>query len=145
MRSLVELLDESAIRLDAVATSREGAIRQAGALLVDSGAVEPGYVDAMIERDYSVSTYVGEGVAVPHGTLESKQTVAHDALCLLRFAHPVDWNGDEVTIVIGIAARGRGYIGLLSRLAAILLDPENAQALRRATTSAEVYAILGDQ
>ena len=143
MRSLGDLLDESSIVLDARADSREDAIRQAGALLVTTGAVGAGYIEAMLEREESVSTYVGEGVAVPHGTLDSKQTVERDALVLLRFADAVDWNGDEVTMVIGIAARGRGYIGLLSRIAALLLDPVNAQSLREATTASAVYAILG--
>ncbi len=143
--SLVSLLDEGSIDLDARATSREEAIRLAGTRLVEAGAVGEQYVEAMVEREHSVSTYVGEGIAMPHGTLDSKHVVDHDALALLRFTDPVDWGGHEVTVVIGIAARGRGYIALLSRLAALLLDAENAQALRRAATTAEVYAILGNQ
>ena len=143
--SLASLLDEESIVLDARASSREDAIRQAGIRLVEAGAVGEEYVDAMLERERSVSTYVGEGIAMPHGTLDSKHAVDHDALTVLRFPDAVGWDGEDVTIVIGIAARGRGYIALLSRLAALLLDAENAQALRRATTTAEVYAILGNQ
>jgi PTS system mannitol-specific IIA component len=143
--SLASLLDQGSIELDARADDREGAIRLAGTRLVEVGAVAPAYVDAMLERESSVSTYVGDGIAMPHGTLDSKQTVERDALSVLRFTEAVDWNGEQVTIVIGIAARGRGYIALLSRLAALLLDADNAQALRRATTTAEVYAILGNQ
>jgi PTS system mannitol-specific IIA component len=143
--SLASLLDEGSIVLDASADDREGAIRLAGSRLVAAGAVSEGYVGAMLERELSVSTYVGEGIAMPHGTLDSKQNVDRDALSLLHFAEAVEWNGERVTIVIGIAARGRGYIALLSRLAALLLDADNAQALRRATTTAEVYAILGNQ
>lgn len=145
MEPLASLLDEGSIDLDAHAADRDSAIRLAGMRLLQSGAVETSYVDAMLERELSVSTYVGEGIAMPHGTLDSKHTVARDALSLLRFSDGLDWNGETVTIVIGIAARGRGYIALLSRLAALLLDADNAQALRTATTTAEVYAILGNQ
>lgn len=140
--SLGQLLDESSIILDATATGVDDAIRQAGAALVAAGAVEPDYVDAMLERENTVSTYVGEAVAVPHGTLAAKGAVKRNALVLLRLADPVDWNGNDVALVIGLAAVGRGHIGLLSRLAAILLDPARAAALRTATDSTEVYQAL---
>jgi mannitol PTS system EIIA component len=145
MEPLASLLEEGSIDLDARADDRDSAIRLAGIRLVEVGAVGASYVDAMLERESSVSTYVGDGIAMPHGTLDSKHTVERDALSVLRFSEPVDWDGEPVTIVIGIAARGRGYIALLSRLAALLLDADNAQSLRRATTTAEVYAILGNQ
>jgi PTS system mannitol-specific IIA component len=140
--TLGALLDESSIRLDASASDAADAIRQAGALLVAAGAVDDGYVDAMLEREETVSTYVGEGVAVPHGTFSAKSTVERNALVLLRLAEPVDWNGSAVTVVIGLAAKGRGHVGLLSRLASVLLDPERAAGLRGAATAAEVHAVL---
>jgi len=140
--SLIQLLAESSIVLDATATDVDDAIRQAGAALVATGAVEPDYVEAMLERERAVSTYVGEGVAVPHGTLAAKSAVKRNALVLLRLADGVDWNGNDVRIVIGLAAVGRGHIGLLSRLAGLLLDPDRAAALRTATDNAEVYQAL---
>jgi PTS system mannitol-specific IIA component len=142
-KPLTELLASSSIRLDAEASGMDDAIRQAGEALVAAGAVTPGYVDAMLERERSVSTYVGEGVAVPHATLSGKQDVRENALVVLRFPDGVDWNGDDVRVVIGLAAVGRGHIGLLSRLATILLDPAAAAALRDAATADEVYAVLG--
>ena len=140
--SLAQLLAESSIVLDATATDVDDAIRQAGAALVATGAVEPDYVEAMLERERTVSTYVGEGVAVPHGTLAAKDAVKRNALVLLRLADGLDWNGNDVRIVIGLAAVGRGHIGLLSRLAGVLLDPDRAAALRTATDAAEVYQAL---
>ena len=136
------LLDEGSIRLDAAARDAEDAIRQAGAALVDAGAVDDGYIEAMLEREGTVSTYVGEGVAVPHGTFSAKGTVERNALVLLRFADPVDWNGNDVSVVIGLAAQGRGHVGLLSRLASVLLDPERSARLRNASSAADVYAVL---
>lgn len=139
---LTELLAESSINLTATATGRDDAIAQAGAALLAAGAIEPSYIDAMLERENSVSTFVGEGVAIPHGTLAGKDAVKSDALVLLRFPDGVDWDGNAVTIAIGIAAKGNGHIALLSQLATILLEPEKAEALRNATSTEQVYALL---
>ncbi|WP_411699092.1 PTS sugar transporter subunit IIA [Conyzicola sp.] len=142
MTALTDLLAEQSIVLDATATGADDAIAQAGAALIAAGAVDSEYTAAMLERERSVSTYVGEGVAVPHGTLASEAEVQRDALVLLRFADPIDWNGNDVTVVIGLAARGRGHVGLLSQLAAVLLEPERALALREATSTADVHRAL---
>ncbi len=139
---LAELLAEASIHLDASAGGRDDAIRQAGAALVAAGAVDPAYVDAMIDRENSVSTFMGEGVAIPHGTLGAKDSVKSDALSMIKFPSGVDWDGNTVTIAFGIAAKGNGHIALLSQLATVLMDPDKAAALRAATTTAEVYALL---
>lgn len=139
--SLSSLLDERSLHLDSRAVDRLDAVRQAGAALLD--AVGDSYVDSMVRRETLVSTYVGEGIALPHGTLAGKDSVFRDALCVLRFPEGVDWNGERVTVLIGIAAKGGGHIALLTRLADILLDPHNAERLRRATTADEVYTVLG--
>ena len=141
-KPLTELLAPSSIRLDASAADRDDAIRQAGAALVEAGAVDPSYVDAMLERENSVSTFVGEGVAIPHGTLAGKDAVKDDAIVVLRFPDGVDWDGNPVSVAVGIAAKGNGHIALLSQLATVLLDPEKAAALRAATTADQVYELL---
>ena len=99
----------------------------------------------MLERENSVSTFVGEGVAIPHGTLAGKDAVKSDALVLLRFPDGVDWDGNAVSVAIGIAAKGNGHIALLSQLATILLEPEKAEALRNATTTEQVYELLASE
>ncbi|TPW71003.1 PTS sugar transporter subunit IIA [Schumannella sp. 10F1B-5-1] len=141
-KPLTELLAEQSIRLDATATDRDDAIRQAGQALLDAGAIDASYIDAMLERENSVSTFVGEGVAIPHGTLAGKEAVKDDALSVIRFPATVDWDGNEVSVAVGIAAKGNGHIALLSQLATILLDPEKAAALRGATTPETVYELL---
>ena len=142
-KPLPELLAEDSIRLDCTATDRDDAIRQAGAALVEAGAVEPAYVEAMLQRERSVSTYVGESIAFPHATLAEVDAVKRDAIAVLRFPDGVDWDGNPVLVVIGLAALGRGHIGLLSRLATVLLEPGRAEAIRSAGTPAEVFAALG--
>jgi PTS system mannitol-specific IIA component len=141
--ALAELIAEESIRLDETATSKEDAIRQVGNALLDAGAIDESYIDAMLEREKSVSTFVGEGVAIPHGTLAGKDAVKKDALVVLRYPAGIDWgDGNEVIVCVGIAARGNGHIALLSQLATVLLDPDRAAALRAATTSEAVYALL---
>ena len=137
-----EPLDRGAVRLDATATDREDAIRQCGEALVRTGAVDPAYVDTMLERERSVSTYVGEGVAIPHGTLDGKDSVRHDAVSFVRFPDGVAWDDNQVVLCIGIAARGDGHVRLLSELAQILLDPDRARALRETKDIDEVVRLL---
>jgi PTS system mannitol-specific IIA component len=140
--SLTELLDVSAIDLDARVASKEDAVRACGDKLVEIGAVGPAYVEAMLEREQTISTYVGEGVAIPHGTLAGKDAVVRDALCYLRFADPVDWGGEEVTVCVGIAAAGDGHVDVLAALAQVLMDPDQAAALRAARRPEDVLAAL---
>lgn len=136
------LLAPGAIRLAERAADKETAVRACGQALVDCGAVEPGYVPAMLEREQTVSTYIGEGVAIPHATRAGKDAVLRDALCFLRFPDGVDWDGDTVTVCIGIAAKGNGHVDILGELAQILLDPVRAEALRGAQTAETVLAML---
>lgn len=137
------LLEPAAVRLGEPAADRTEAIRRAGAVLVESGAVEEAYVESMLAREESVSTYVGEQVAIPHGTLEGRSLIRRDALSFVRFAEPVDWGGaGEVTVAIGIAATGDGQVEVLAELANILLDPDRAQALRDAGSPEEVVELL---
>lgn len=136
------LLDRRAIRLAEHATDRDDAIRRCGQALVDVGAADPAYVEAMLARERSISTYVGEGVAIPHGTNEAKESIHHDALAVLRFPDGVDWNGEQVSVCVAIAAQGDGHVDLLAELADILLDPDRAAALRQADDVDEVLRLL---
>lgn len=140
--ALTSLLAEQSIRLSQTASDRFDAVRQCGQALLEAGAVDETYVDAMLQREHSVSTFVGEGVAIPHGTLAGKESVQHDALVVLRFPDGVDWDGNDVRVCVGIAAAGGGHIALLSQLAEILLDPDKAEQLRGATDAQQVYALL---
>jgi len=140
--TLADLLSVDRVVLGGTARGWEDAVRQVGDVLVSSGAVAEAYVDAMVERERSVSTFVGEGVAIPHGTLVGRDLVAHDALCVVQFPAGVDWHGDDVVLCIGIAARGEGHVPILARLAELLMEPDRADALRTVATVDEVVALL---
>jgi PTS system mannitol-specific IIA component len=136
------LLARRAIRLAQHASDRDDAIRRCGQLLVEIGAVDPVYVDAMVARERSISTYIGEGVAIPHGTMVAKDAVHRDALAVLQFPDGVDWDGHTVIVCVAIAARGNGHTQILSELAEVLLEPDQALALRSATSPDEVLNLL---
>ncbi|MFG2005531.1 PTS sugar transporter subunit IIA [Spirillospora sp. NPDC048911] len=136
------LLDPRAVRLDAVAADRDDAIRQCGRLLAEVGAVTDAYIESMLDRERSISTHLGEGVAIPHGTAAGKDSVRRDALAVVKFPGGVDWGGHPVTLAIAIAARGDGHMAILAELAQILLDPEKARGLREAGTADEVVRLL---
>jgi PTS system mannitol-specific IIA component len=136
------LLERRAVRLGEHAADRAEAVRRCGQILVETGAVEPSYVDAMLERERDISTYVGEGVAIPHATAAGKQAVLRDALAVVKLAEPVDWDGDPVTVCVAIAARGDGHLTILAELAEILLDPQRARALREADDADEIIRLL---
>jgi PTS system mannitol-specific IIA component len=140
--AMTGLLRTDAVRLNETATGRTDAVRRCGRVLVEIGAVEPEYIDAMLERERDISTYVGEGVAIPHATLAGKQAVLRDALAVVKLAEPVDWDGSPVSVCVAIAARGDGHLAILSELAEILLDPDRARALREARDTDEVVRLL---
>lgn len=140
--TIAALLKRDAIILDAVASDRWEAVRRTGQVLVDSGAVDPSYIDAMLERERTMTTYIAEGVSIPHATLAGKEAVKRDALAFVRFPAGVDWDGQTTTVCVGIAARGNGHVSILGELAMILLDPERAAALRAADDPSTVLALL---
>lgn len=137
------LLSEDAIVLDGGSASRDDAITRAGELLVEAGAVSPAYVAAMHERERSVSTAMGNELAIPHGTNEAKADVERTALSFVRYPRGIDWNGREVKYVVGVAALGNEHLKLMARLAEIFVDPQQVQKLDEANSPQDVLAVLG--
>ena len=137
------LLPVEAIVLDGRGSSRDEAITQAGELLVASGAVDQAYADAMHEREQSVSTYMGNLLALPHGTNEAKSAIHRTALSFVRYPGGIEWKGKEVKFVVGIAGAGNDHLALLGKIAEVFLDAEQVARLEAATTAQEVQEILG--
>jgi len=138
-----DLLSRESIVLDGSGGGRDAAITRAGELLVAAGAVEPSYVDAMHTREESVSTYMGNLLAIPHGTNEAKPAIRKTAISFVRYPDGVDWKGKEVKFVVGIAAGGNDHLKLLGQIAEVFLDSEQVARLEAATTVDDVLAVLG--
>ena len=137
-----DVLPVSSIVLSGTARSAADAITEAGQLLVAGGAVEPAYVDAMHERESSISTYMGNGLAIPHGTNEAKDAILRTGLSFVRYPEPIDWNGKPAEFVVGIAGAGKDHMALLTKIAQVFLKAEDVARLREAKTAEEVRSIL---
>jgi PTS system mannitol-specific IIA component len=137
-----DVLTQSMIKVPGTATSKDDAIREAGQLLVDSGAVSPAYVDAMFEREKSVSTYMGNLLAIPHGTNEAKDTITRSAISVVRYDAPIDWAGNEVRFAVGIAGVNNGHLEILGKIAIVFSDTDEVDKLLAAASAEELYSLL---
>lgn len=137
-----DVLPLSSIVLSGTGNTASAAIDEAGGLLVTAGAVEPGYVTAMHEREKSVSTYMGNGLAIPHGTNDAKTAIRKTGISFVRYAEPIDWNGKPAEFVVGIAGAGNDHMALLTKIAHVFLDKEQVARLRAATSAEEIRAVL---
>ena len=120
----MSILSKERIQLSATATDRTDAIRQAGNLLVKSGCILPEYVNGMLKREESMSTYLGSGVAIPHGVYENKDHILQTGISVLQLPQGVEWDegGESVYLVIGIAASSDEHVGVLASLAEAVED-----------------------
>jgi len=141
-RSMSEILTLSQIKVPGTATSKDDAIREAGGILVDAGAVTPEYVDAMFEREKSISTYMGNFLAIPHGTNEAKDAIKASALSVVRYDPPIDWDGNEVRFAVGIAGVNNGHLEILGKIAVIFSDMDEVDKMIAAGSAEDVYALL---
>jgi PTS system mannitol-specific IIC component len=138
----IDILLASSIILGGRAKDRDAAIDEAGHLLVQAGAVDEAYVASMHDREQSVSTFMGNGLAIPHGTNEAKGSIRRTAISFVRYDLPLDWNGKQAEFVIGIAGAGDDHLALLSRIAEIFVDADRVAELRAATSPHDVLAVL---
>ena len=140
----MSVLELDRIDLHGTATNRDEAIRDVGAMLTSAGSVTPAYVDAMYDRERTVSTYMGNYLAIPHGTNEAKDSILRSALAIIRYDSPLDWAGNEVRFVIGIAGQNNEHLGILSKLALVFSEEDDVQKLLAARTPEELMSLLGD-
>ncbi|MGO2046503.1 MAG: PTS sugar transporter subunit IIA, partial [Brachybacterium tyrofermentans] len=140
-----EILSPGSIVLTGTATDSASGIDEAGALLVGAGAVDQGYVDAMHAREATVSTFMGNGLAIPHGTNDAKSTIKRSAMSFVRFPDGIEWNGNPTKFVIGIAGVGNEHLELLQKVAMTFSDPAQVERLEQATSAEEILAIFGDE
>jgi len=135
----MSILSKERIQLNAAASDRTDAIRKAGDLLIKSGCVLPEYVDGMLKREESMSTYLGSGVAIPHGVYENKDHILQTGISVLQLPLGVEWDsgGELVHLVIGIAASSDEHVGVLASLAEAVEDEAILNELM-STTDSEV-------
>lgn len=135
------LLMRENICVDCEPDTQEAVIRKVGQMLVDAGYVKQSYVEGMLEREKTFSTFMGNGLALPHGVEEAKKEVLSSGIAVLTFPKGTDWAGNTVNVVIGIAGVGDDHLDILAVIADKMLDETAAAKL--ATADADtVYQML---
>ncbi|MGL4718310.1 MAG: fused PTS fructose transporter subunit IIA/HPr protein [Kluyvera intermedia] len=125
------------------AVNKEEAIRQVAAALVSAGNVADGYVAGMLAREQQTSTFLGNGIAIPHGTTDTRDQVLKTGVQVYQFPQGVTWGeGQTAYVAIGIAASSDEHLGLLRQLTHVLSDDAVAEQLKTATTAEELRALL---
>ena len=136
-------LSESNIHLNANAADKQQAIEMAASALVQADNVENGYLQGMLAREQQTSTFLGNGIAIPHGTLDTRSMVKKTGVQVFQFPQGIEWGeGNIAYVVIGIAARSDEHLSLLRQLTHVLSDEDTATKLAKITDIAEFRAIL---
>ncbi len=139
-----DILSMNNIQLNVGRMDKEEAIRYTGQILVDQGYVEPSYIEKMLERERVTSTYMGNFVAIPHGVEESKKDVVASGISVVTVQNGVDFDGNTVKILIGIAGKGDEHLEILSQIAIVLSEMENIEKLISTSSKEEVINLFNE-
>jgi phosphocarrier protein FPr len=140
------ILSKDRIFLQSSAVDKVDAIRKAGELLVKSGCVLPEYVDGMLTREQSMSTSLGNGVAIPHGMDENRVHVLKTGISVLQLKDGIEWDeGEKVSLIIGIASSSDEHVGVLSNLAEVVDDDASLAELLQTDNPDVIMNYLGEK
>ena len=140
---MTNILSADKVKLGANVANKEEAIRLAGQLLVDAGHVEAAYIEKMLEREAALSTFMGNGIAIPHGTNESKALVKSTGLSIVQIPNGVDFgDGNIANLLIGIAASGNEHVEILTNIAMIISEDDNVDQILNAKSANEIIEIF---
>lgn len=137
-----QLLSREAVITGLPSVSKTEAIQFVGSLLAERGHVSELYVKAMHEREETVSTFLGNGVAMPHGTFESRDDIKSTGIVVAQYPEGVDWEVGTAHLVIGLAAVGDDHVAILSHMAEVLQDEDVASELWTTTDQEHLYQTL---
>ncbi|QCJ69342.1 bifunctional PTS fructose transporter subunit IIA/HPr protein [Providencia heimbachae] len=131
------------IHIGATAPNKQNAIEQVAAALTEAGYVKNGYVQGMQEREHQAPTFLGNGIAIPHGTTDTRAQVLNTGFAVFQFPQGIDWgDGQTAYIVIGIAAQSDEHLALLRQLTHVISDENIAQAMAKAGSAEELKSLL---
>lgn len=140
----MSIISKDRINLQVTAIDKADAVRKAGELLVKTGCVLPEYVDGMLTREASMSTSLGNGVAIPHGIHSNINHILKTGISVIRLTDGVEWeDGEKVYMVIGIAALEDEHVAVLANLADVIDDEKNLAELLSTTDPDVIIKYLG--
>lgn len=129
---MTDILTIKTIKMNSRVSSKEEAIRLAGELLVAGGCVTPEYIDGMLAREKTMSTYVGNGVAIPHGQFDDLSLIHKTGISVLQLPDGVEWEeGEMAYLIVGIAATSDEHVDILANLAEAVEEPETVQMMAK--------------
>ncbi|MDF2943368.1 MAG: sugar transporter subunit [Herbinix sp.] len=137
----MELLQKNNIFLNCKAKAKDEVIREMGQVLCNSGYVDESYIDAMLQRENTFSTNIGNGIAIPHGVEASKINIKKSGIAVMVFPEGTLWNEEEVKVVIGIAGVGDEHLDVLANIAD-KLSTEDAVKNLICSSVDEIYSIF---
>lgn len=136
-------LSRNSIKISAEAINKADAISQAGKLLIENGKMQPGYIDSMMEREKVAHTYLGNGIAIPHGLPKDRDLILETGISVVQIPDGVEWNpGEQVYLVVGIAAKSDEHLEILSNLTHVLDDEPTIQRLSRTANPDDIIDCL---
>ncbi|WP_370869021.1 phosphoenolpyruvate--protein phosphotransferase [Rhodoferax sp.] len=142
----METMTTACVKLNAQASNKTEAVRLAGQLLVDAGYIAPGYVDSMLRREEAANTFLGAGVAIPHGMVEDRHHIHHTGVAVVQFRDGVAWkDGDRAQMVVAIAAKSEEHIVLLRRLTRLMQRPQSIDSLVQTDDPQLIVSTLADE
>lgn len=136
------LLNEENILLGLESESKEEAIIRAGERLLENGYIDYHYIDSMIERENKISTYIGMGIAIPHGTEIGKSAVKKAGVTILQYPNGVEFQGQMAYIIIAIAAKENEHLEILSKIATALEAPNIIDEIRKIDNTSKMLEIF---
>lgn len=137
----MELLEKKNIRINCQPKSKNEVIQSVGQMLFESGYVKKDYIAAMVEREKTFSTNIGNGIALPHGTDNAKKEIISSGIAVQVFPEGTEWGEEKVQVVIGIAGVGDTHLDILAHIAEKLSDPSEVERLVRSDEEG-VYRML---
>jgi PTS system mannitol-specific IIA component len=137
------ILSTDKVKLNVSVKDKYEAIRIVGQMLVDAGHAPEAYIEKMIEREESLSTYIGGGLAMPHGTNDSKALIQSTGMSIIIVPAGVDFGGEEpAQLVIGLAAVGDDHLDILTNVAVLVSEEEDMQRILNAASEQELISIF---
>lgn len=136
-------LNLNQVSLNASPSNKEEAIRLAGQILIQTGNIQPGYIDSMLGREKVANTFLGNGIAIPHGLPEDRELINHTGIAVMQVPDGVTWNqGETVHLIVSIAAKSDEHIEVLRRLTRVLGNKAQVDQLVHTTDPADIVEAL---
>lgn len=137
-----KILVKESILLNQKIASREDAVRMAGELLVRQGYVKENYVEEMLKREEISTTFIGNDIAIPHGTENAKKEVISSGISVIQVPEGVDFNGEKARVVFGIAGKDNTHIDILASIAVLCSEMVNVEKIVAASSEEDIIQMF---